>query len=191
MPKSEIYISYPPEGKRVIPAGMLEIDWKNGIAYLPDGNKEALSALLPPDKIMKSLLIMTEHTGILKLLFGEQKNIHAPIFPSMSTIRNIFFDRTLFEVSEASRIYMLASTDPTGPSIDEMRQPMPVVFGYASEWESLWEVDEIPPGKVVAYDAYTVPEGHRLLFKGGYAFCSIGCVQKVFLTKTPGILGSF
>ena len=144
MQNSEVYISYPPEGKKVIPAGTLEIDWKNGIAYLPDGKKEALSALLPPGKVLKSLLIMTERTGILKLLFGEDKNIHAPIFPSMSTIRNILFDRTLFELSESSRIYMLASTDPIGPSIDEMRQPVPVVFGYTKEWDHLWTNDELP-----------------------------------------------
>jgi len=62
---------------------------------------------------------------------------------------------------------------------------------YQKEWELLWEVDEIPPRSVVGYTAYKVPDGKRLLFKGGFAFSDAGCVQRVWITKTPGILGDF
>ena len=84
---------------------------------------------------------------------------------------------------------MLASTDPIGPSIDEMRRPVPVVFGYAKEWDHLWANNELPPEKTTAHNAYTVPAGQRLLLKGAMVSASKGGIHLAWITKTPGILG--
>jgi hypothetical protein len=187
----ELYIAYPPEGKKLVPAGRIEIKWKENKAYLPDGTSEALSSVLPSDRVLRSLFLMTERQGTLQLQYGTDINLKNSILPSSTSIKNIAFDYTIFKTTEPTKIYMLASTNPEGAQISEMRTPVPVIYGYQQEWESLWEVDNLSPGKVTSYVAYTVPKGHRLLFKGGFAFCNVGCIQKVWITRTPGILGDF
>jgi len=62
---------------------------------------------------------------------------------------------------------------------------------YQIEWIDLWEGDDLAPKQTTAHTAYTVPDGYRLLMKGGFASCDVGVIQRVWLCTTPGLLGDF
>ena len=62
---------------------------------------------------------------------------------------------------------------------------------YQTEWDDLWEGDDLAPKQTTAHTAYIVPDGYRLLMKGGFASCDVGVIQRVWLCATPGLLGDF
>lgn len=186
-----IIVSYPRKDKATLPSGTNIIDLKEGIVYLADGTEERITRPLPTT-YARSILLYTDCSISVSLVSDAGDVLSTTINPTYWRIGNVGgFNRIYLNCSKTTNIHLMCGTSTNGvPEVNQIPPSFPTLeSGRQVEWEHLWTHDALPPMSITAHTVDSIGSGYRLLLKGAMISSSVDGIQRVWITKTPGLVG--
>lgn len=202
----EIYVTFPSTGYIDLQVGDTYIDFLNGKAILPDGSIRTLANRITEDRLLRSVLFLSGYSINADILLENEATVYRGLIPhGQFSLTNISFDSIKITATVVTRLFLVASTDPSGARASE-QLPSAIIDGSKSDISItaaqltvtstsifkgiLVKVRSLGTGSYIAL-GNSVSQSLRLSAVGDAAFVDwVDDVSKIYVITDVGTTGS-